>query len=110
MSHQIPIQAPQACFDEDPFIRQGCRDACTFQTCQPSLSYWSYLPSYAANGLFLALFALSLIAFMVTNVRKGVFIGFSVSMILGNVLEILGYTGRILAHQQPFAPVRPLHA
>jgi hypothetical protein len=53
----------------------------------------------------MGLFALSLIAFIATIKLRKVFIGFSITMIFGNVLELVGYAGRILAHEHPFSPV-----
>lgn len=81
--------------------------ACTLQTCPLSSSYYAYLPSHPANALFLALFSLSLCSFLLQAVLSRRFIGFSIAMICGCILEVLGYVGRIMSHHDPFSQVRP---
>jgi hypothetical protein len=67
------------------------------------MSYWDYLPSYAANGLYLALFSISMLAFVAQAVVSGrKFLGFSIAMICGSILEVLGYAARVWAHREPF--------
>ena len=79
------------------------RAHCTKETCPLSLSYWAYLPSLAANGTFLALFSLSCIAFIVQSILSRRFLGFSIAMVSGSILEILGYVGRIMSYSNPFS-------
>lgn len=81
------------------------RDSCTLATCPLNLSYWGYLPSLPANALFLAVFALSTILFIGQGVLSRRFIGFSVAMISGCALEVIGYVGRVMSHKNPFAEV-----
>ena len=81
------------------------RDSCTLATCPLRLSYWGYLPSLPANALFLAVFALSTILFIGQGVLSRRFIGFSVAMISGCALEVIGYVGRVMSHKNPFAEV-----
>ena len=83
-------------------------DSCTSDTCPISSSNFDYLPSLAANGIFLALFAVSLVCFLGQGVLSKKFIGFTVSMVSGCILEVLGYIGRLMAHHNPWAQVRPL--
>ncbi|KAF2453975.1 RTA1 like protein-domain-containing protein [Lineolata rhizophorae] len=78
------------------------RAQCTLDTCPLSDSYWGYLPSLAANGLFIGLFGLSLLLYVGQAVAAKRFLGFSIAMICGDILEVLGYIGRIMAHDEPF--------
>lgn len=101
-----PAFAPKACYSTDYATRRACRDACTIELCPLKLSFWAgYIPSLPANSLFAALFGLTLILFLVQAVWSRKFIAFSVAMISGSVLELLGYIGRIMAHSKPFDEV-----
>jgi hypothetical protein len=101
-----PLTAPAACYSNDFNTRKNCRQACTLETCPMSLSYWAYLPSLAANGTFTALFSLSLALYVVQAVYSRRFIGFSVAMLCGSVLEVIGYVGRLMSYRDPFSEVR----
>ncbi|KAL8678272.1 MAG: hypothetical protein Q9186_005353 [Xanthomendoza sp. 1 TL-2023] len=72
------------------------RALCTLETCPVDESYYDYRPSLAANGAFLALFSLSLLAFLVQVTLSKRFIGFTIAMVSGCLLEVLGYIGRIM--------------
>ncbi|KIW00569.1 uncharacterized protein PV09_07923 [Verruconis gallopava] len=95
--------APPECFSLNFDIRKACRLACTLETCSLGLSYWAYIPSLAANGLFTALFAFSLLLFVVQAFTSRRFVGFSIAMICGSILEVIGYIGRIMSHSNPFS-------
>ncbi|KAF2793980.1 RTA1-domain-containing protein [Melanomma pulvis-pyrius CBS 109.77] len=96
----IHVLAPRETSYND---RKNFRDSCTLQTCPLSLSYWGYLPSLPANALFLAVFAISTLLFIGQGLLSKRFIGFSVAMISGCALEVIGYVGRVLSHSNPFA-------
>ncbi|KAL8702326.1 MAG: hypothetical protein Q9224_000028 [Gallowayella concinna] len=78
------------------------RALCTLETCPVDESYYDYRPSLAANGAFLALFSLSLLAFLVQVTLSKRFIGFTIAMVSGCLLEVLGYIGRIMSYHNPF--------
>jgi hypothetical protein len=106
-----PLTAPAACYSTDFNIRKACRQACTLTTCPMNLSYWAYLPSLPANGIFTALFSLSLALYLLQAVYSRRFLAFSVAMLCGSVLEVIGYIGRLMSHSNPFSQVRsaPCH-
>ncbi|MCJ1372122.1 hypothetical protein MMC20_003343 [Loxospora ochrophaea] len=81
---------------------QNAKDLCTLQTCPIESSYYNYRPSLAANGVFLALFSLSLCGFLFQALFSRRFIGFSVAIISGEILEVLGYVGRVMSYYNPF--------
>jgi len=72
---------------------------CTLATCPISTSYYFYRVSLAANATLLALFSISLIAFLATYVLTRRALAFTVAMTAGVVLEVIGYVGRIESHQ-----------
>lgn len=77
---------------------QDLRD-CTLDTCPITSSYYYYRVSLAANATFLALFSISLIAFIATYAltRRG--FAFTLAMVSGVALEVIGYVGRIQSYQ-----------
>lgn len=82
--------------------RKNWRDQCTLETCPLRLSYWGYRPSLAANILFTAIFGLSTLLFLGQAVLSKRFTGFSIAMICGCALEVIGYIGRVLSYYNPF--------
>ncbi|KAF2265332.1 RTA1-domain-containing protein [Lojkania enalia] len=83
--------------------KKNFRDQCTLATCPLELSYWGYIPSMPANVLFLALFALSTLLYLGQGILSKRFLGFSIAMVCGCALEVIGYAGRVLSHDNPFA-------
>ncbi|KAH7378265.1 RTA1 like protein-domain-containing protein [Pyrenochaeta sp. MPI-SDFR-AT-0127] len=70
------------------------RDTCTYETCKLEWSYWGYRPSYTANIAF-------------TGIVGKRWLGFTIAMVSGCALEVIGYVGRVLAyndlfHEHPF--------
>ncbi|PSN60079.1 RTA1-domain-containing protein [Corynespora cassiicola Philippines] len=83
--------------------RKNFRDQCTLDTCPLDLSYWGYRPSLAANALFCALFGLSTLLFLGQGVLSKRFLGFTIAMVCGCALEVVGYVGRVMSYRNPFA-------
>ncbi|KUJ12842.1 putative sphingoid long-chain base transporter RSB1 [Mollisia scopiformis] len=75
---------------------------CTFETCSLSSSFWYYRPSLVANSIFLSLFALSLLAFILTYLLTRRFGIFTVALACCCTLEIIGYLGRIISYSNPW--------
>ncbi|KAF2134861.1 RTA1-domain-containing protein [Dothidotthia symphoricarpi CBS 119687] len=81
---------------------------CTYDQCNPEptypeptyseLSYWAYNPSLAANWIFCILFGLSTVAFLTQGIFRKGWLSFTIAMTAGCVLEVVGYIGRIMAH------------
>lgn len=75
---------------------------CTLETCCLAQSNFLYLPSFGAN-LFYAIFFGVLI---IPQVGLGFLYktwGFAIGMVLGLVLEVVGYISRVEIHNSPFA-------
>jgi hypothetical protein len=74
---------------------------CTIETCPIDTSYYFYRVSIGANAVFLALFSISLIGFVVTYALTRRATAFTIAMLSGVILEVLGYVGRIMSwHNQ----------
>lgn len=69
---------------------------CTVDTCPIESSYYFYRVSLAANAVLIALFAISLIAFLATYAFTRRATAFHVAIVSGVILEVVGYTGRIM--------------
>ncbi|KAG9243415.1 putative sphingoid long-chain base transporter RSB1 [Calycina marina] len=69
------------------------------KTCAVETSYYYYYVNLPVNAVFLALFSLSLLGFIVTYglTRRG--FAFTVAMLSGVLLEVIGYIGRIKSYQ-----------
>ncbi|KAL0932054.1 parasitic phase-specific protein psp-1 [Colletotrichum truncatum] len=75
---------------------------CTLEICDIQYSLFKYRPSLPVNALFLALFAIAAIIHIFLGIRWRSW-WFMSCIVAGCVLEIIGYVGRILLHNNPFA-------
>ncbi|MCJ1474047.1 hypothetical protein MMC13_002705 [Lambiella insularis] len=78
------------------------RNQCTLDTCPLSDSYYAYRPSLPANAVFLALFSFSLVCFTLQAVLSRRFVGFTIALVAGCILEVVGYAGRVISYKNPF--------
>lgn len=74
---------------------------CTVQTCPIDEAHIHYLPSMAGNIIYIICFISILMAqsFMGIRYRTWSFFG---AMLPGLILEITGYIGRVMLHNNPF--------
>ncbi|KAI9147645.1 Efflux pump himE [Paramyrothecium foliicola] len=75
---------------------------CTLELCPIEWTVYRYRPSLAANGTFIALFALAIGVHVFLGIRWRSW-GFMTFMILGCTEGIIGYVGRILMYHNPFS-------
>ncbi|KAL7951747.1 RTA1 domain-containing protein [Trichoderma barbatum] len=75
---------------------------CTLEVCPVEWSVYKYRPSIAANAVFIALYATSIIVHAVLGIRwrQWNFMGL---MIFGCIVEIGGYGGRLVLYNNPFS-------
>jgi hypothetical protein len=85
---------------------QGQTTNCNWNTCPLSDSYWGYRPSLAANLTFLILFAISTLVYVGQGFLNKAWLGFTIAMVCGCLLEVIGYIGRVLAYNNGFTEVR----
>lgn len=72
-----------------------------YQWCLDWYGYVNYLPSIPGNAFFLAVFTIGLIAQLFLGIRHRAW-SFTGPMLVGIILEIVGYGGRIGMHQNVF--------
>jgi hypothetical protein len=69
--------------------------------CPINSSYYFYRVSLPANAVFLTLFSISLFGFILTYAFTRRATAFTVAMVSGVMLEVIGYVGRLLSwHNQ----------
>lgn len=74
---------------------------CTLELCPIEASILQYQPSIPATSVAIAIFGLSLLV----NVAQGCYFrtwGFMAGLVCGCILEIIGYAGRLIIHDNPF--------
>jgi hypothetical protein len=71
--------------------------------CPLESSYYFYRISLASNIVFAALFGISLLAFLISFITTRRALAFSVAMISGTILEVIGYAGRIMSWQNQWS-------
>ncbi|KAG8418625.1 phospholipid-translocating ATPase rsb1 [Metarhizium acridum] len=74
---------------------------CRIDTCSLSYAQVQYQPTENGNLAYLIIFAAVLFAQSVLGIIYRTW-GFSISMALGLVLEVIGYVGRVQMHNDPF--------
>ncbi|KEY73777.1 hypothetical protein S7711_03085 [Stachybotrys chartarum IBT 7711] len=75
---------------------------CTLDLCPIEWSVYQYRPSLASSITFIVLYALALLLHVYLGVRWRTW-GYMVFMIHGCVFALIGYGGRIILYQNPFA-------
>lgn len=87
----------------DPYLVVYGPDAnCSFAIgCTLQDTIYKYEPSYAASGVYIALFGIALFAHLYRGIRwrEWTYMG---CMIAGCIVEMVGYGGRIMLHQNPW--------
>ena len=76
-------------------------DQCTLELCPIAAAQLPYVPNLAGNALYLSIFSTCLVANAVFGIWYRTW-GYMVSMMIGCMLEIIGYTGRVQMHFNPF--------
>jgi hypothetical protein len=82
-------------------IAFGPQANCTLELCPIEWSILKYQPSQAASGVFIGIFGLTLLLHAAQGIWRRTW-GFMVCMVCGCILEIAGYVGRLLIHNNPF--------
>lgn len=76
-------------------------DNCTLSTCPLTDAYLDYQPNVPANAFFVGLFGLITGVQLILGIRYRTWT-YMIPMLCGLILEVLGYVGRIMLHNDPF--------
>lgn len=72
-----------------------------YQECLTAWGYLNYLPNVPANVVFVVVFAIGIVSQAVLAWRHRTW-GYSIAMLVGTILEVVGYGGRIGLHYNVF--------
>jgi len=86
----------------DGLVSYGPDTNCTLALCPVEWSVLAYRPSLVANGVFVGMFSIAMILHIVQGVHHRTW-SFMVCMAVGCVDEIIGYSGRLMLHENPFS-------
>lgn len=87
--------------DPNHYVSFGPSANCTLEVCPIEWSVYGYRPSLPTNIVFLVLYTIAIITHIVLGIRWKSW-GFMSCMILGSLVEIVGYAGRIVLYKNPF--------
>ena len=87
--------------EQEGLIPFGPDANCTLELCPLEWSVFQYQPSIPANATLAAIFGLLLFVHLVQGIWFKTF-GYMACMSVGCVLQIVGYVGRIMLHDNPF--------
>ncbi len=76
-------------------------EECTLDTCSIIQAQLTYDPSLAGNVIFAVLFGLLLSLHIILGTYYRTW-GYTIGMVGGMILELIGYIGRIQMHYNPF--------
>lgn len=82
-------------------INFGPEANCTLELCPLEWSVYQYRPGLATNIVFLIMYAIAMLIHIYLGIRWKQ-MGFMIFMILGCLVEIIGYVGRIVMYDNPF--------
>ncbi|EGU75066.1 hypothetical protein FOQG_01286 [Fusarium oxysporum f. sp. raphani 54005] len=82
-------------------ISFGSDANCTLELCPLESSILRYQPNVPANAIFIGVFGLSMALHIFQGIKMKTW-GFMASMMAGCILEIIGYVGRLIIHDNPF--------
>ena len=74
---------------------------CTLETCDLSLATFNYIPSLPGNAFYMTIFIILLISQLAIGIKFKTW-GYMTAMVLGLLLEVIGYYERIAIHNNPF--------
>ncbi|KAI9150568.1 Efflux pump himE [Paramyrothecium foliicola] len=83
-------------------IAFGPEANCTLELCPLEASILHYRPNQGANGTFIGVFGLAMLLHTAQSLRTKSW-GFTTSVVLGCAMEIAGYVGRLILHDNPFS-------
>jgi hypothetical protein len=83
-------------------ITFGPHANCTLDLCPIEYSVYKYRPSVPANAIFVALFGFSIFVHVLLGIRWRQW-SFMTLMIVGCLVEIAGYIGRLILYHNPFS-------
>lgn len=68
--------------------------------------FWYYRPNKSVNLAFAVFFGISALTYLVQGIFGGKkWLGFTITMVSGCAIEVIGYVGRVMAYNEPESEV-----
>ncbi|KAJ3566811.1 hypothetical protein NPX13_g6997 [Xylaria arbuscula] len=80
-------------------------DECTLDTCSVSDSFWGYRPNLGIDIFFAIVYAAVIAYCLFVSVVKRVWLSYTISILIGALLELIGFTFRIYGYFDPFVRI-----
>ncbi|KAI0198884.1 RTA1-domain-containing protein [Astrocystis sublimbata] len=75
---------------------------CTVTTCDPAESWYGYQPNLGVNIFFAAAYGIAALYCFVLAVWKRQWLTYTIAILVGSLLELVGYAARISGHNDPW--------
>ncbi|KAF2823165.1 RTA1-domain-containing protein [Ophiobolus disseminans] len=99
MSDTDSDMSPPDTYPANPYAGQDVSIKCTWKLCGINISMFEYRPLKAANLAFAVLFGICALAFLLQGFRSKKWLGFTIAMAGGCLIEVAGYVGRYVAYE-----------
>jgi hypothetical protein len=75
---------------------------CTVETCDPVQSWYGYQPNLGINVFFVAAYGIAASYCFIIAVWKRTWLTYTIAILVGSSLELVGYVARVLGHNDPW--------
>ncbi|KAI0975223.1 RTA1-domain-containing protein [Xylaria arbuscula] len=75
---------------------------CTVETCDPVQSWYGYQPNLGINVFFVVAYAIAASYCFIIAVWKRSWLTYTIAILVGSLLELVGYVARIVGHNDPW--------
>ncbi|KAH8161044.1 hypothetical protein CIB48_g7200 [Xylaria polymorpha] len=75
---------------------------CTVETCDPAQSWYGYQPNLGINVFFVVAYGIAAAYCLIIAVWKRRWLTYTIAILVGSLLELVGYAARILGHNDPW--------
>jgi hypothetical protein len=75
---------------------------CTLKTCDVSTSWYGYQPNLGINVFFVIIYSIIAVYCLVLSAWKRSWLTYTIAILVGSLLELIGYAARIKGHSDPW--------
>jgi ABC-type Co2+ transport system permease subunit len=78
---------------------------CALDTCDVSQSFYGYRPNLGIDIFFAVVYSAVVPYCLYIIIREKKWLGYTIALIIGSLLELLGYVSRIYGYVEPFVRI-----
>jgi hypothetical protein len=78
---------------------------CTLDTCKASDSFYGYRPNLGINVFFAIVYIAVIVHCLFVIIKKRAWLGYTIAVLVGALLELVGYVSRVLGYADPFVRI-----